>query len=196
MDESNTPGMSLEQEKIWTYEDYCELPEDGNRYEVLQGRLYLAPAPSPFHQKLVLRISHWLYPLELTGQGSIYLAPIDLVMQDATPIQPDLLFLASRELSKIEEKCIRGAPTLVVEVLSPSTSSRDRTLKLHGYAKNGVAWYWLVDPEEKTLLVLGLDGDTYRVESSLTVGTRFVWSAYPEVAFNLDDLFAPSTGQP
>ncbi len=196
MDESNNSGMSPEQEKIWTYEDYCELPEDGNRYEVLRGRLYLAPAPSPFHQKLVLRISHSLYPLELAGKGSIYLAPIDLVMQDATPVQPDLLFLASRELSKIEEKCIRGGPTLVVEVLSPSTSSRDRTLKLHGYAKNGVAWYWLVDPEEKTLLVLGLDGDTYRVESSLAVGDRFVWSAYPEVAFDLTNLFAPSPGRP
>ncbi|GMU56227.1 MAG: hypothetical protein AMXMBFR33_53730 [Candidatus Xenobia bacterium] len=174
-------------DKIWTYEDYCELPEDGNRYEILDGRLYVTPAPRTFHEILTVRLV-----AALLASGQIVLtAPVDLMLVGATPVQPDLVFLTREQAHQIEERYITGAPTLVVEILSPSTAARDRTLKLNKYAQNQIPWYWLVDPEEKSLQVLRLEGGSYRVEASLGAGERFVWSAFPQVVLELDTLFGP-----
>ncbi len=180
--------MSLQQsERIWTYEDYCALPEDGNRYEILDGKLYMTPAPRTFHQILTARLL-----LSLAATREIVLtAPVDLILKGATPVQPDLLFLPREQAHQVEERFVSGPPTLVVEILSPSTAARDRTLKLNKYAQNGIPWYWLVDPEEKTLLVLRLEGEHYVVEASLDETERFVWAPYPVVDLDLSELFAP-----
>lgn len=183
--------MSLEQERLWTYEYYCELPEDGNRYEVIDGKLYVTPVPSTVHQLLSMRLVHPLYGLQLAGRGYVLSAPVDLIMEGATPVQPDVVFLGADQRSQIEERFVRGAPRLVIEILSPSTARRDRTLKLSKYAQNSIPWYWIVDPEDQTLLALRLEGGSYRVEASLTVGDRFVWADFPEVAYDLAALFAP-----
>ncbi len=183
--------MSLEQEKLWTYEEYCELPEDGNRYEVIDGRLYVTPAPRTFHQLLTMRLIHPLYGLQLAGKGYVFSAPVDLMMEGATPVQPDVVFLSAEQKPQIEERFLRGAPLLVVEILSPSTARRDRTLKLNKYAQNAIPWYWIVDPEDQTFLAFRHEQGTYRVEASLTVGDRFVWTDFPEVSYELEALFEP-----
>lgn len=87
--------MALELGREWTYEDYRQLPEDGNRYEIIDGRLYVTPAPSPYHQILSGRLFHSFYPLSQTGKGQMLFAPVDLLMPGATPMPPDLVFLSA-----------------------------------------------------------------------------------------------------
>ena len=147
----------------WTYEDYRRLPDDGWRYEVIRGRLHEAPAPRPKHQRalgrLFLAISRFV---EERGLGEVYLSPIDVLLPGlASPVQPDLLFIREDRLSTVTDEAIEGAPDLVVEVLSPSNWSTDRRDKFEVYARAGVAEYWIVDTDERTIEVFGLRGQAY-----------------------------------
>jgi len=180
--------MTLHQEKYWTYEDYCQLPEDGNRYEVIDGRLYVTAAPLTRHQLVSRRIQFRLYELELAGRGYIYNAPCDLLMAGCTPVQPDLLYLRRDQRALIQEKFIEGSPHLIVEILSPSNPSHDRVVKLRKYAANEVPFYWVVDPAGCTLEVLALDGDSYRLVAALTMEDSYEFEG---IRLNLAEIFAP-----
>lgn len=147
----------------WTYDDYRRLPDDGWRYEVILGRLHMSPAPRPKHQRAVgrlhLAISRFVEERRL---GEVFLAPIDVLLPGlASPVQPDLSFLRESRLSTVTDEAIEGAPDLVVEVLSRSNWLTDRRDKLEIYARAGVAEYWIVDPDERTIEVFGLQGQTY-----------------------------------
>lgn len=154
-------------EKVWTYQDYLALPEDGNRYEIIEGVLYMSPSPLSVHQLISKRLGYFLYQLELKGQGFLYAAPLDVHMPDCTPVQPDLIFLTSEQRELIQERGIFGAPHLLVEILSPGSRSLDRVKKLNKYAAAGVVQYILVDPEAGTLEWLQLEGAGYRLLQSL-----------------------------
>jgi Uma2 family endonuclease len=182
--------VSLEDDKQWTYEDYCEIPEDGNRYEVIHGRLYMTPSPRTFHQTVSRRLQYVLYQLELQGKGYVFNAPMDLVMSGATPVEPDLIYLASGQRDLIEEKFIRGVPHLLVEILSPSTASRDRTLKLNLYAQAGVPHYWIVDPEARTFEVFHLVEGVYQVRAALAEDGSYRASEVEDVVVDLKEIFA------
>ena len=180
--------VRLDRDKEWTYDDYLAIPEDGQRYEVIDGVLYVSAAPLTVHQLLSRRLQFFLYQLELEGKGYVYDAPVDLLMPGCTPVQPDLVFLLKDQKELIEERAIVGVPHLLVEILSPSTRSLDRVQKLNRYAKNGVPFYIIVDPEASTLEVLGLAGPTYRVEHSL--GEDDSWEFMGQT-LSLAQLFAP-----
>ncbi len=182
--------MTLPQEKYWTYEDYCELPEDGNRYEVIDGRLYVTAAPLTRHQLISRRIQFRLYELELAGRGYVYNAPVDVLMPGCTPVQPDLVYLRRDQFQCIQEKFIEGSPQLIVEILSPGNPSHDRVVKLRKYAANGVPFYWIVDPSGCTLEVLALDGESYRMVAALTQEDSYEFEG---TLFNLAEIFAPLT---
>lgn len=162
-----TQGVTLSVDKTWTYDDYRQLPEDGNRYEVLEGRLHMTPAPSSYHQILSRRLQFLFYQLELKGKGQIFDAPIDLLIPGADPAQPDLVYLTSGQAGLVTRRGIEGVPEMVVEILSPSSATRDRTVKLHLYERNGVRRYALLDPSARTLELFWLDGESYRLEASL-----------------------------
>ena len=133
-----------------TWEDVLRLPEDGNRYEFIGGRLYMTPAPVTRHQRISKRLERALMPiLEDAGHGELFRAPY-LVEFPGTGdrVQPDILFVSSERRAIIGEKAVLGAPDLVVEILSPSTAHRDRGIKLDLYARRGVREYWIVDPVE------------------------------------------------
>ncbi|MEW6280588.1 MAG: Uma2 family endonuclease, partial [Candidatus Eremiobacterota bacterium] len=86
--------LDLSEDHVWTYEDYCRLPDDGKSYEVIDGKLLVSPAPRSFHQVVSRRIQFVLYQaLELTGKGFVFNAPIHLLMQGCSPVQPDLVYL-------------------------------------------------------------------------------------------------------
>ena len=159
--------MTISVDKTWTYSDYLELPEDGNRYEVLEGQLYMTPAPSSYHQILSRRLQFLFYQLELEGRGQIFNAPIDLLIPGAEPAQPDLVYLAADQEDLVTRRGIEGVPEMVVEILSPSSATRDRTVKLHLYERNKVRRYALLDPSARTLELFRLDGQSYRLEASL-----------------------------
>lgn len=147
----------------WTFEDYLKLPDNGMRYEVIEGDLFMSDAPSPKHQEVILRLAIFLFSFVDEHQlGKLYQSPIDVVMADlATPVQPDLLFIANDRLDIVQEKRIVGVPNLVIEVLSPGTAGVDRNRKFKTYARVGVKEYWLVDPDENILEIYVLRGQAY-----------------------------------
>lgn len=184
-------ALPAEEKKVWTYDDYRQLPDDGNRYEVIGGQLLATPAPRTFHQKVSQRFQFRLYELQQSGRGYVFAAPVEVIMPNATPVQPDLVYLRSEQKEIIEEKSIVGIPHLLVEILSPSTASRDRTLKLNTYAQAGVPHYWIVDPKAKTLEVFHLSGNCYQVVAALDEGGTYEAGELEGLKFELKELFAP-----
>ena len=135
-----------------TYEQYCLLPEDGRQYEVIDGELFMTPAPKPKHQEIVLRIaeevSRFVREKDL---GKVFISPIDVLLEPHTVLQPDVLFIRKERLEIVKEEAIEGPPDLVVEVLSPSTFYKDLRKKMWAYSEFGVQEYWIVDPETETV---------------------------------------------
>lgn len=145
-----------------TYEDYVLLPDD-RRYEVIDGELYLTPAPTPYHQIVKGRIERVLEDhVERGSLGMVLDAPCDVVLSQFDVLQPDIFFISSRRLETIGEKYISAAPDLVVEVLSPGTRRRDRTLKARRYSLFGVREMWIADPDRKTIEVFVNTDDGFR----------------------------------
>src|SRR5688500_10757688 len=101
----------------WMYEDYLTLSHVSNRYEVIDGVLYVAPAPTPPHQRRLLNLVTKLVPFVKERQlGEIFIAPIDLLMPGATPVQPDVLFIARDNPTIVDlDRNIRGVPDLIIE---------------------------------------------------------------------------------
>ena len=149
-----------------TYEHYRLMPE-GERYELSEGDLLRTPPPSTLHQLVASRLDSALRQVvEERSLGLVLYAPLDVLLSPENVVQRDFLFIAQDRLGIIKPDYIQGAPDLVVEILSPSTSSRDLVAKRYLYAKYGVKEYWIVHPEGKSVEVLtsGPQGfETYRV---------------------------------
>ena len=104
-----------------TYDDYAALPDDGKRYEVIDGELLLVPAPNRRHQYVAMNLTLLLGPfVRLKKLGEIYFAPFDVVLSNTNIVQPDLIFISTERAGVLNEKNARGVPDLVVEILSPS----------------------------------------------------------------------------
>jgi Uma2 family endonuclease len=145
------------------YEDYCALPDDGKRYEVLDGALVVSPAPVPRHQGVNLRLAALLEQhARANGLGRVYAAPIDVLLSRTTICQPDIVFVARAREHLITERAIEGAPDLLVEILSPSTARRDRGIKARLYGRLGVAHYWIIDPKKHRFEAFARQGATFR----------------------------------
>lgn len=145
-----------------TYEDYLELPDDGKRYEIIDGELHVTPAPVTRHQRVSKRIQYELMTaLEKTGQGEVFDAPIDVLLDNSNIVQPDLVFIPEDCSGIIGVKNIQGAPYLVVEILSQHSRRRDVMVKSDLYARFGVPYYWIVDPDIDRIEVFQLKGGSY-----------------------------------
>lgn len=138
----------------FTYEDYLFFPDDGKSHEILEGEHFMTPAPGIRHQIVVQNLSR------IIGQhayehalGRILVAPVDVVLSEHDIVQPDLLFVSAANVSRLQEKHVRGAPDLVVEVLSAATRKVDERIKSKLYWKYGVLEYWIVDPELESVEV-------------------------------------------
>ena len=130
-----------------TYEDFCCLPNDGKRYEIIDGELFVTPSPFRPHQRAVTRLTSYLSVFVREKDiGEVFVAPFDVVFSRFDVVEPDLLYVSKGRLSVLTEKNVQGAPDLVVEVLSPSTAETDRTIKLKLYARYGVQEHWIIDP--------------------------------------------------
>jgi Uma2 family endonuclease len=141
--------MSRASSVKFTYQDYLQLPED-RRYEIVDGDLFLTPAPGTYHQRLSARLQYLLTRrVRETGEGEIFNAPCDLVLSETDVVQPDILFIAKGRERIVEEKYVSAAPDLVIEILSESTAKRDRGIKAKLYERTGVKELWIVDPWEK-----------------------------------------------
>lgn len=178
----------------WTYEDLLALPDDGKRRELVDGELYELPSPEVDHQRALKRLLY-LVDAEAARVGAeAFIAPLDvIILLDGGTIrrvvQPDLILLsaARRHLAAGHE--VRGAPELVVEVLSPSTAVRDRTEKRDWYAAAGVREYWLADIAARAIEVLVLEHGEYRTRV-LASGNQHVTSAVlPRLGFPASAAF-------
>jgi len=163
------------QQGEYTLEDYFALPEE-RRVELIDGVIYDMAAPTLIHQAIGDSLQTWFnnYIREKHGTCRAFTSLVDVQLDcdDRTMVQPDVLILC--DLSKARWGRVYGAPDLVVEVLSPSTSKKDRSLKLSKYKRAGVREYWIVDPKRKTVLVYEFEkGDTatlYGFDASVSVG--------------------------
>jgi Uma2 family endonuclease len=157
--------MSVPESLRFTYEDYVLLPED-RRYEIVDGELFLTPAPTPYHQTVAMRLGFLLHAfVEREHRGQAFIAPCDVVLSRFDVLQPDIFFISAERVSIIGEKYIREAPDLVVEVLSPSTADRDEVAKARQYAKFGVGEMWIADPKARTIEVFVNSLEGFRREA-------------------------------
>ena len=149
-----------------TYRDYEALPSDGRRYEIHDGELSVTPSPSLDHQiissRLYLHLARWL---EAHPGGLLLYAPLDVILSDqpdeTSIVQPDILYIAPDRMAQTSRRGIEGGPTLAVEILSPSTRQIDRVTKTRLYARYGVPFLWLVDPDARTVEAFALASGRY-----------------------------------
>lgn len=173
----------------FTYEDYKHTPED-KRYELLDGDLIMVPAPRTVHQRSSRKIEIPLATyVEENDLGEVFDAPYDVVLSETDVVQPDILFVSKERSHIINELNIRGAPDLVIEVLSPSTAQRDRTLKRTLYALHGVPEYWQADTDAKNVTVLTLDNGEYKVAGIYGEGQTLVSPLLPGFMLEIDRVF-------
>lgn len=139
----------------WCYDKWELLPDDGNRYEVIDGVLYRSTAPGFFHQRSVMRLDREIgVPLEVQGIAVAIAAPIGVLMEGTDPVQPDFLLIRTERASIIsEDGRIRGVPDLIAEVLSPSHPELDTVIKRAAYARAGLPEYWILRPASRDVLV-------------------------------------------
>ena len=169
-----------------TYEDYVGLPDDGRRYEILDGELEVSPAPAPRHQGVSRNLLWVLHGhVRERGLGSVYCAPIDVILAPTSVVQPDLIFIAGGRESIITARAIEGAPDLAVEILSPWSDRRDRVAKAALYARYGIHRYWILDPEVRVLEVYELEGAGYRLVGKHEGGARVRTALFPDLEIDL-----------
>ena len=132
-----------------TYDDFLLFPDDGRRHELIDGEHYVTPSPNTRHQRLVGRLFLVLanHVEQHPACGEVFVAPFDIVFTPFDVVEPDLLFVAGDQSDIVTEKHVRGAPALVVEILSPGTRRVDEKIKYRLFERTGVREYWLVDPE-------------------------------------------------
>ncbi len=173
-----------------TYEDFCALPDDGRRYEILGGDLYISPLPEEPHQNVVLNLGAILREhVRRNGLGKVYVAPFDVVLGENDIVEPDVIFVSTIRRPKLVKGRIRGAPDLLVEVLSPSSVNRDSRDKRNLYARCGVDWYWIIDPERQTVVELRLIDNAYAVVSETNDPGPFCPELFPGLRIDLPELW-------
>lgn len=141
-----------------TIEEVDRLPDDGNRYELIDGELYVSAAPRTKHQRVLSDLHDFVSPFAKKHKlGLVFPGPTDVYLDPAsqTRVEPDLLFVARHRLQIVEEKGVYGPPDLVVEILSESTYRADLFDKRDLYRRSGVPEYWIVDPDEGYILLYG-----------------------------------------
>lgn len=136
----------------WTYDAWETLPDDGNRYEIIGGVVYMSTAPSAFHQWIVLAlVEHLGIPAKRLGLGFPFTAPIGVLMPGCDPVQPDFVLVLAGRAAIIHDRRIFGVPDLIVEILSPGNRAYDLHVKLAAYARAGLPEYAVVDPSTRSL---------------------------------------------
>src|SRR3972149_3018508 len=146
----------LKEKTRLTYEDYLALPDE-KRYELIEGDLYMVPAPDFYHQIISRNIEFLLWDFVKNNDlGIVVDAPVDVLLSPEDVLQPDILFISNERRHIITEKNVAGAPDLVIEILPPYTQERDKLVKRIIYACYGVKEYWIVDPLTKSIEVMTL----------------------------------------
>lgn len=176
-------GIRFKADDIW------DTPDDGKRYEVIDGGLYVTPPPGWGHQRglsrLHLRVGQYVYDNQL---GEVVEAPVGVVLDEENGVEPDLVYVSRARLHLVTERGVMGAPDLVVEVLSPRTQARDRGIKMRRYAAAGVPHYWLYDYRRRHLTAYRLGEQGYELIGTYGPGEVFRPDLFPGLAIAIDEL--------
>lgn len=193
-DEKKKAADRIEEQPV-TYEIYAEMPDDGQRYEIIDGKLeMMSPAPTTSHQD-VSRDLGFILMQSCKSEYLIYYAPIDVIFSQTDVLQPDILMIRRSRLDIVSERGIEGPPDLVVEILSPSSRRRDKVVKMKRYARYGVEEYWIVDPAARTLEQHRLEGgDRYELFNLFEGDDVVASDMLPCVSFAVSDIFREIMG--
>jgi Uma2 family endonuclease len=152
----------------FTYEDLQHIPPDRNRYEIVDGELFVTPSPITLHQRIVTNLAAQLWQhVRKHRLGEVFVAPLDVVFTFSTVLEPDVIFVSKSRRRIVGEKNLTGPPDLVVEVLSESTAKLDWEIKPKQYALYGVSEFWRVDPSERTVEIFRLKEGEYELAAHL-----------------------------
>ena len=185
---TTTTRPRLPRGKRWTYADYCKIPPDRNRHEILAGEHFVNPAPDISHQDALGGLHVQFHErLVRPGHGRVMLAPCDVVIADDTVVQPDLIVILAEHTGIIRTKAIHGTPDLLIEILSPSSGTHDRKRKRAIYAAAGVREYWIVDTRRRRIERLVLANGAY---GRASIHTRRIRAhVLPALQIDLDQIW-------
>ena len=179
--------VALKLDERYTWADYCKWPE-GERWEIIGGVAFdMSPAPATRHQAIVCELTRQFANAFLDNKCKVFVSPTDIKLSESDVVEPDVFVVCEPE--KIERTHIEGAPTLVIEVLSPSTAKKDRTLKMDLYASSGVKEVWIVDPDGATVEVFSLDSGSYRLAGEFGKDGDAVSVVFPDLTVELKRVF-------
>lgn len=174
----------------WTYADYAALTADNEWYEIVDGVLYMSPAPNTSHQEAIaLFVTYLTIHVQFAGIGRVYPAPCDVELHPDFVVQPDVIVVLNDNLGIITPSHIVGAPDLVVEIASPSTAGYDRRTKQDAYAEAGVREYWIADASAQTVEVLALEGRSYQTLGVFRGQATLPSRVLPELPIKVAQLF-------
>lgn len=159
--------------ELLTREDLDAMPDDGNRYELIDGEIVMSPAPRPRHQYVVVELIVQLYAA-CPEHLRVSTAPFDVVLGKHDILEPDVLVL---DPDDADDRGLNAAPLLVVEVLSPTTRRRDLTVKKRIYERSGVAAYWVVDVEDDEIALTAWELKDGRFEVVAAIAGDEEWTA-------------------
>ena len=178
------------QQGQWTYKDYAAIPEDGSRYEVVNGVLYMSPSPNVWHQSIVGEIFAYLRDYVRGSRlGRVFMGPLDVELSYGHVVQPDVFVVLNKHFDRITKLRIIGAPDLVVEIASPSTARHDLHAKLDAYASAGVPEYWVVNPDAQTVELLVLESGAYSSLGVFSGRTILPSQVVPDLPAEVEQFF-------
>jgi Uma2 family endonuclease len=183
--------IQTERIKVWTYDDYAQLPSHGSdRLEVIEGELILSPAPNIRHQRISSNLLGILRNHVLQNRlGEVFSAPLDVVFSPTNTFQPDIVFVSTENKGIITAANIQGAPDLLVEIISPSSDRLDRIRKPQVYAQFGVAHFWIVDPVLDLVEEYVLSGSSYRLVCERKRNETWTPRLFPTLNITLEEVF-------
>lgn len=174
----------------FTYADYVLYPSNGKKLQLVGGEFFMTPAPRIYHQDVSGNIFVVLHEFVLARKlGKVYEAPTDVFLSDKDVVQPDILFISKQRKHIITRNYIKGAPDLVVEILSETTKKLDLHVKRTLYAKYGVKEYWIVDPDKKKAEVLHLGKRGYEKGEIYKRGETLTSSVLTGLRISVSDIF-------
>ena len=182
-------AIAIPKKKKYTYEDYAKLPE-GAPYQLIGGELIITPAPTPYHQRISRKIEFLLIEyVEKNELGEVFDAPIDVYFEETETYQPDIIFISKERLNIIGETKIKGAPDLIIEILSPATAYYDLGRKYEVYEKNGVKEYWIVHPERKSIEIYQNQEGQFKLIQIAKEKDTVNSSLFKDFELNLEKIF-------
>ena len=185
---------------IYTYKMYCEMPDDGNRYEIIDGVPYAMAAPGRRHQTVLREIFGRLFNYLQGKPCEVFVAPFDIRLalygepedEEINVVQPDIVVFCDE--NKVDEKGGKGAPDIAIEILSPSSARNDRYRKHSIYEKAGVREYWIVDAANRTVEVFVLQDGKFALSALLQESDILTSTVLEGLEISLSDVLAYPAG--